>query len=108
MSGLKDYLTIREASDQLGMSTDTTVMDHIRRGKLHAVRMGRQYLVLRADIEKFIVARKARYGRVKIHAGGPGVPRARSKSDVNGFQLPRRVTARQIKSRQGSSASSAG
>ena len=55
MFDIKDYYTVGEAAEQLGY-TRANVTRLIRAGELHAVKRGRRYLVLPADIDAYIVS----------------------------------------------------
>ena len=49
-----DYITVKEAAEKLGYSR-ANVMKLIHAGKLKAVRRGRAYLILPADIDTFVL-----------------------------------------------------
>ena len=49
---MKRQLTITEAAQKLGVSY-ATVMVRIRKGQLSAAKVGRNYVIQAADVEKF-------------------------------------------------------
>jgi excisionase family DNA binding protein len=51
---INDYLTVDQAAEQLGY-TKANVTRLIRAGQLKAVKRGRRYLILPADIDAYIV-----------------------------------------------------
>ena len=47
------FLTVRDVADLLRLNL-LTVYDYIRKGKLTAVKLGRNYRILRKDLDQFI------------------------------------------------------
>src|SRR5712692_6564962 len=49
---LKDYLTSKEAAEELGI-TDKSVQRHIKNGRLEGEKVGGRYFIHREDLAKF-------------------------------------------------------
>lgn len=45
----KRFLSVQEASQELGLSY-TTVLIHLRKGKLHGLRVGRSVIIAEAEV----------------------------------------------------------
>jgi len=61
-AGLDGWITVREAMEILGL-TRVPVIRQIHRGKIRAVRVGKQFLLDRESVERYKAERYARHGR---------------------------------------------
>lgn len=50
--GDEEVLTLKEAAEMIGLSPQTLYLQ-VRRGKLTATKKGREYLVLKSEIERY-------------------------------------------------------
>lgn len=55
----KQYLTVEDIADLLGVSVDT-VRNWIKQGRLEAYKVGRDYRISNEQFEKFMEARRTR------------------------------------------------
>jgi excisionase family DNA binding protein len=59
---MEDFVLIPEAAQELGISRQT-LWRHVRRGHLPATKVGRDYAILRADLDAFEAQRQKTPGR---------------------------------------------
>jgi excisionase family DNA binding protein len=78
--GDEEVLTLREAADLIGLSPQTLYLQ-VRRGKLAATKKGREFLVLKSEVERYERETKGRSGfAARTHPlhgkrGGGGRPK---------------------------------
>jgi excisionase family DNA binding protein len=59
--GDDEVLTLKEAAEMIGLSPQTLYLQ-VRRGKLAATKKGREFLVLRSEVERYDRETKGRSG----------------------------------------------
>lgn len=55
----KEFLSVKEIADMLGVTVDT-IQGYIRRKELTAIRIGNKYVVERKEFDRFIAERRTR------------------------------------------------
>jgi excisionase family DNA binding protein len=59
--GDEEVLTLKEAGELIGVSPQTLYLQ-VRRGKLEATKKGREFLVLKSEVERYARETKGRSG----------------------------------------------